>query len=138
MKKFALGFLTIFMMLPADLLCNTCIEAKSVRISGRLCGRVIDPTGAIVSDAALRVIDNSGKVVADTKADSKGDFIVPAILAGRYRLTTTSEGWRIQFGGFEITRTSSSCRKPVTVELGIISCSGGISKSRPKNFTMPR
>jgi len=133
-KRFALSFLMMFVMFPVDLLCNTCTEGKPVRISGQLCGRVIDSTGAIVSDAALRVVDDSGSVVAD----AKGDFIFPGISTGRYRLTTTSEGWRTQFGGFEITRTASSCREPVTVELGIISCSGTISKKRPKRFSLPR
>jgi hypothetical protein len=114
------------------------MEGKPVRISGALCGRVIDSTGAIVPDAALRVVDASGKVIADAKGDSKGDFVFAEISTGRYRLTTISEGWRIQFGAFEITGTASNCWKPVTVELGIISCSGGISKNKPKHFTLPR
>jgi hypothetical protein len=135
-KKFALSFLLI--LFPVPLLCNTCIDGKPVRISGLLCGNVIDPTGASVSDAALRVVDDSGKVVADAKADSKGDLIFPGISTGRYRLTTTSEGWRIQFGRFEVIRAASSCRRPVTVELGVISCSGTISKKRPKHFSPPR
>jgi hypothetical protein len=133
-KRLASILLLACFIFPTELLSNTCIKGKPVRISGALCGRIIDPTGAIVPDAVLRVVDDSGNVIADAKVDSKGDFIFPTLSTGRHRLTTISEGWRIQFGGFEITHPASSCRRPVTVELGVISCSGMIVNRRPKHY----
>jgi len=126
-------------MWPADLVSNSCFATKPVKISGALCGRVFDPTEAIVPGAALRVVDESGKIIAEAKADSKGDFVFPNLSIGRYRLNTTSDtaaaGWRITYGGFEITgKNTSSCTKPVTLLLGVMACEGGIWKKRPKNY----
>src|ERR1017187_7698137 len=107
-------------MWPADLVSNSCFATKPVKISGALCGRVFDASGAIVQDVALRVVDDSGKVIADTKVDQKGDFILSNLSKGRYRLDTPTVGWLISSGGFEITsENASSCRKPVRVYLGI-------------------
>ena len=122
-------------MWPADLVSNSCFATKPVKISGALWGRVFDASGAIVQDVALRVVDDSGKVIADTKVDQKGDFILSNLSKGRYRLDTPTVGWLISSGGFEITsENASSCRKPVRVYLGITSCEGGIWKKRPKNY----
>ena len=51
---------------------NTCIEP--VKISGILCGRVFDPSGAPVPDVELRLLDEAGSVAAEVRADSKGNF----------------------------------------------------------------
>src|ERR1700741_4790021 len=53
---------------------NTCVEGKPVKISGVLCGRVFDPTGASVPDVELRLLDEAGSVAAEVRADSTGNF----------------------------------------------------------------
>jgi hypothetical protein len=124
-------------MWPTELICNTCFASKPVKISGALCGRVFNQTGDVVANAGLRVLDGSGKLVAEVKADFGGDFIVPRLAKGKYRLDTTTEGYCLYFSNFEMTgRDSSNCRKPITVELGMVSCSGWISKKRPRHFQM--
>lgn len=137
MKKLLIILTLAGLIIPVRVWSNTCVAGKPMKISGALCGRVIDPTGAVVPDAGLRIVDTSGKPIADAKANSNGDFRFPQISAGQYRLTTTSEAWRIQFGGFQVTRAASKCRKPVTVRLGIMSCQGDIEKKRPHHFVLP-
>ena len=132
MKALLLVIILATAMRPVRLFANTCIEGKSVKISGAFCGRVIDPTGAPVPSVGLRVLDPSGSVVADTQTDPKGDFIFPWLAKGNYRLTTTTSGWNITFGSFEMrSAKATSCVHPASVELGIHSCEGGISNRRP-------
>jgi hypothetical protein len=99
---------------------NTCIEGKPIEISGILCGRVFDPTGASVPDVELRLLDEAGSVAAEVRADSKGNFAFSALPTAQYRLTTTTPGWAISFGAIEISgRKGTICKQPVTVIPGL-------------------
>ena len=138
MKTLLVAISVGILLWPAELISNSCIATKPVKISGALCGRVFDPLGAIVPNAGLRVTDDAGRVIADAHADSKGDFVFPHLSRGKYQLDTTSSGYRLYFSNFEIVkRDETVCSRPVTVELGIQTCSGEISKRRPKHFSVP-
>jgi carboxypeptidase family protein len=115
---------------------NECIVPKPAKISGALCGRVFDATGGVVPNVQLRVVDDSGNVVADVQADSKADFVFTNIAKGKYRLKATSAGWLIEFGEFEITRPKATCTNPVTVRLDIACCcfGSGIVNKRPRGY----
>lgn len=115
---------------------NDCVAPEPPKISGALCGRLIDATGAAVPNVGLRVLGDSNKVVADGKADSKGDFVFPDLANGRYRLTPTSGGWLIEFGEFDIKGARRTCVHPVTVRLDLTCCcfGSGISKRRPSHY----
>lgn len=135
MKKLSLLIILITAIRPAKLFANTCVEGKPVRITGAFCGRVFDPTGTTVAGVGLRVLDQSGSVVGDAQADAKGDFIFPPLAKGEYRLTTTAHEWHITFGGFEMrSQKATSCTRPASVLVGIMSCQGGVSKRRPPHY----
>ena len=53
---------------------NECVAPKIPKISGALCGRLIDSSGAAEPDVALRVLGDSDRIIAETKADSNGDL----------------------------------------------------------------
>ena len=115
---------------------NECVAPKPPRISGALCGRLIDATGAAVPNVGLRVQGDSNRIVADGMADSKGDFKFARLAKGKYRLTATSGGWLIEFGSFEIKAASANCTDPATVRLDLACCcfGSGISKRRPSHY----
>jgi hypothetical protein len=114
---------------------NTCVALPPPQIPGPLCGRVMDPSGAAVPDIELRMLEPAGSVVARTRADSQEDFRFPPVAKGRYRLTTTAEGFQNYIGAIEITSDKKkTCRRPVSVVLALTSCSGGISKDKPPHY----
>jgi hypothetical protein len=117
---------------------NTCVAVPPPKVSGALCGRVMDPSGAAVPDIELRMLDKTESVVAQTRADSQGDFRFPPVANGRYRVTTTAEGFRPYIGEIEITSDKKkTCRRPVSMVLALTSCMGGISKDKPPHFHAP-
>ena len=135
MKKLSLLVPLAIAMWPTKAAPNSCVAIKPIKIAGALCGRVFDSTGAIVPNVRLRVFDTSGKVTAELETDSRGDFVFSNLSKGTYRLDAdSSQGWRITFGGFQVTQADSACKNPITVDLGIMACSGGISKKRPKHY----
>jgi hypothetical protein len=112
---------------------NECIPPKLAKISGALCGRLIDSTGAFVPDIELRVVDDSGGATADTQADSKADFIFPALVRGKRRLTTRTVPWLIEFGVFAIKTSQATGTEPMTVRLDTACCcfGSGIINRKP-------
>jgi hypothetical protein len=129
----AVGFTLLWSVVAGA---NTCVAPKPARISGALCGRSIDATGASVPDVGLRVLGADDRVVADVRADAKGDFIFSGLTKGKYRLTSTTTGWLIEFGAFEIKSSSAACSRPVTVRLDTSCCcfGSGISNERPAHY----
>jgi|SRR5271163_2021054 len=118
----------------ADLRANTCVALPPPKISGPLCGRVMDVSGATIPDVELRMVDKTESIVARTRADSQGDFRFPPVAKGRYRVTTTAEGFLGYIGEIEITSDKKNCGRPVSVYLTTSSCPGGINKDKPPHF----
>jgi hypothetical protein len=118
------------MLWSVALAANTCIELKPLRTSA-VCGKALDPSGAVVGEVELRLVTAQQAVLAETYSDSKGDFMFSESPKGVYRLTTVTNGWHL---GRLIEVTSSrrieDCKRPLYVTLGITACDGGVSKKK--------
>ncbi len=56
-------------------------------------GQVLDPTGALIPDAQVLVVNTeTGVTVFRGKSDSAGAFVVPQVLPGTYRVTVDAAG----------------------------------------------
>jgi len=56
-------------------------------------GEVLDPTGALVPNAKVLVVNqDTGVTVFNGATDSSGDFVAPQVIPGTYRVTVTSPG----------------------------------------------
>jgi hypothetical protein len=56
-------------------------------------GQVLDPSGALVPDARVVIVNkNTGVTVFDGKTDSAGAFVAPQIIPGTYKVTTSAAG----------------------------------------------
>ena len=129
-----IGVLTVLSAVTC--LGNECVAPPPPKISGALCGRLIDASGVPVPNVGLRVLGDSDRTMAEVQADHKGDFLFAGLVRGKYRLTATSGGWLIEFGEFEIKTSQAQCTHPVTVQLDFACCcfGSGISKRRPPHY----
>jgi hypothetical protein len=111
---------------------NECLAPKPLKISGTVCGKVFDVTGALVPNAELLLVDAHTAVVSRVRADSNADFAFSFVPDGKYRMDTNG-GYRISFGVIEIARAKQSptCKHPVFVYLGAGDCSGWVSRRKP-------
>jgi hypothetical protein len=62
--------------------------------NGRLSGQVTDPTGAVVSGASVRLLDENGALIATTSAASNGNYSFSSLPTGQYRLEFQSMGFK--------------------------------------------
>lgn len=68
--------------------------AALMRGNGRLSGTVTDPSGASVPGAIVRLMDENNNVVAQTNAESNGQYSFSGVSAGNYRLEVGRAGFK--------------------------------------------
>ncbi len=57
-------------------------------------GTVTDPQGAAVPGAKVEVVNLATHAVFQSNSDERGEWLLPAMLAGEYRVTITKEGFK--------------------------------------------
>jgi len=62
--------------------------------AARLEGTVQDPTGSVVPNAKLKLINNKTLSRAEISSDAAGNFIFASVLPGTYELTAEAGGFR--------------------------------------------
>ena len=110
-----------------------CTSSTPLEVAN-LCGRVVDPSGAVIFNPLIQVISATDGPMRDRLITSKqdGTFAVSGILPGQYTLQVSGQGFsklqlpvRVQDG------SGTSCVDPLTVTLGIFpSCSKAEVESR--------
>src|SRR5689334_10815970 len=105
---------------PVLLLCTAAIGLAQIR-SGTLVGKVADPTGASVPDAAVRVVEVETNTSSSTVTNSAGEYTVPYLAPGRYQVTVTRPGFVTARSGEIEIGTATTVRMDVKLELGTVS-----------------
>jgi hypothetical protein len=68
--------------------------ATFMRGNGTLAGTVTDPTGAIISGALVRLLDESNNVIAQTTTESNGQYSFSGVATGNYRVEIERQGFK--------------------------------------------
>jgi hypothetical protein len=68
--------------------------ATLMRGNGRLAGMVADPSGAAVSGANVRLLDENNGMVAQTTTESNGQYTFSGVSAGNYRVEVERQGFQ--------------------------------------------
>src|SRR3979411_755189 len=66
---------------------------------GAINGTVVDPSGAVVSGAEVRAINNGTGVTLSTVPTSEGQFAFQALPLGAYKVTVNAPGCQAVTGG---------------------------------------
>jgi hypothetical protein len=113
-----LSFLEIRMLrcsaFVVALLCSTAVlfaastDSDSKTAVGTVQGVVADPTGAIVPNAEVNLIEADGSIAGTTKSDGVGNFLVAAPHAGNFTLVISEQGFE-------------TVHLPVTVKPNVVS-----------------
>jgi hypothetical protein len=70
-------------------------SARAQNIYAAIHGTVTDATGAVVPDAAVRVVNTSTNIATTAATDSRGYYILPQLqVGGPYSVTITSTGFK--------------------------------------------
>ena len=62
--------------------------------NGRLTGMITDATGASISGASVRLLDENGTLLASTVTDTSGNYSFSSLPVGNYRLESQHQGFK--------------------------------------------
>jgi len=62
--------------------------------SGRLSGAVTDASGAVISGANVKLMDENNSIIAQTTTDSSGNYSFSSLSPGNYRVQTERPGFK--------------------------------------------
>lgn len=87
--------------------------------TGTFTGRVNDPSGAVVPNAAVAVVDTETNFTSDTKTNAEGLYRIPSLAPGPYRMTVVAAGFKQSVhDGLEL-HVAEVQEVNVSVELGV-------------------
>ncbi|MBL8236767.1 MAG: carboxypeptidase regulatory-like domain-containing protein [Bryobacterales bacterium] len=92
------------------------LEAQDAR--GTVLGRVVDPTGAAVPGADVRITNANTGVAAGAKTNDLGNFSMPYLLPGTYTLTAEAGGFKKWVRTEIQVRINDSVEVNVALEVG--------------------
>src|SRR5690349_17089131 len=69
-------------------------QGQAQNISGQISGRVLDPQGSAVPDAAVTATEVSKKTNVMTRTNEQGDFVLPGLQPGTYDLRVEARGFK--------------------------------------------
>lgn len=67
---------------------------QSQETRGQIAGRVVDPDGAVIVNAGVQAINTATNVRTIAQTNDHGDYILPFLIPGRYRVTIEMQGFR--------------------------------------------
>lgn len=97
--------------LAALILTVSCQLAVQAQTTGSIAGTVIDQNGAVVPNATVSVLGESGQEFTVTTSDN-GTYRIPAVANGLYTVTITSSG----FKKYVVTNVKVDVGLPTTVD----------------------
>ena len=68
--------------------------AAAQSVSGTILGNVTDPTGAVVSDAKVTIVNEGTGLTRTVTADGHGEFVAPSLPTGRYTVIAEITGFK--------------------------------------------
>jgi len=104
---------------------------------GTLSGTVVDPSGAVVPNAAVTLRNLEGKNEEVTTANLAGEFRFTSIPAARYSLQVQSRGFRIFSAEVTVTPGLES-RTTARLAIGSMTESVTITGTKPSNAPPPQ
>src|SRR5579864_7064498 len=80
------------LVLAMSLCLPTLLPAQST--GGRIIGRVADPTGAVIANVKVTLINEATGVTTDTTTNDNGDYAFPQVPVGTYRMEFDLTGFK--------------------------------------------
>jgi Carboxypeptidase regulatory-like domain len=100
-----------------SLLCFTAV-AYSQETRSTLTGHVADPSGARVPEATIHVTNTDTGVATNVKSNSAGDYTVPFLQPGTYRVDATHDGFKNYTHTGLVLQTEQTVTENITLSVG--------------------
>jgi hypothetical protein len=89
--------------------------------TGTITGTVTDPSGAVVRNAGITILNEATNAVREAETNAAGDYTVTLLTPGRYRITVESAGFRRSFFSDVSIDVDQTVRVDFKLEVGATS-----------------
>jgi hypothetical protein len=104
-------------------LAATCLAAAACFGQGTtatLSGTATDTSGAVVAEVTVRATSLSTNTVREAKTDAAGNYSIPFLQAGDYKVTATREGFQAQQNSKVTLQVDQSARIDFAMQVGSV------------------
>jgi hypothetical protein len=85
-----------------------------------LTGVVLDPAGAVVSEASVEAVNQATNTATTSRADSDGRYLLPSLRPGTYRITVSAPGFKRFVSSGLVLQVNQSARFDVQLTIGAV------------------
>ena len=121
---------TVLLIAIAILLAWTAASNAQVE-QGRFVGHIVDPQGATVLGAEVRVTNQGMNIVQTAVTDSSGDFVITPVQAGLYSLMVTAKGFQTITTSNIQVQVGQIVREDLTLRPGAASVTVEVTATAP-------
>jgi len=100
------------------LLLTVCTLRAQLAGTGTIQGLVTDPTGAVIPNATVTLVEESTQVKHTTKSDSSGAYVFPNISIGKYSVSVGLSGFQTYIKTGNVLEVGSNISIDVTMTVG--------------------
>ena len=87
---------------------------------GTITGVVTDPSGAVIGDAKITVVNADTNASLATSTTMSGDYTLPAVRLGQYRVEVVAAGFKRGIRDNVVVSAGSTVRLDITLEIGAV------------------
>jgi hypothetical protein len=102
------------------LTCWLALPVMGQSTTGTLTGLVTDPQGAIVSGAAVTLINSETRVELKSTSNDQGEFVFPQVPPGRYSLSVEASNFKKALATDLVVEVGVASRTTVVLEVGSV------------------
>jgi hypothetical protein len=112
-----LDAITRAFIVSVALLCAMTVAATAQYDTGSVVGTIRDSTGAAVPNATVNITNNANGVSTSAKSNASGEYVVPELRTGVYKVSATAEGFSQAIA--ENITVSVGNRQRIDLSLGV-------------------
>jgi len=94
------------------------LSLQAQRFLGTITGSVTDPSGAVVPDVEVKVMDVGTGLARNVRTDSQGVFTFPQLPLGTYQVTATKTGFKQYLKTDVVLHVADVLRVPISLQTG--------------------
>src|SRR5215218_10466972 len=96
-----------------------CVSALAQGVSSSVNGLVVDPSGASIPGASLKLTNEATGATQIAPSGSEGRFVFPIVPAGTYTLEASSTGFKaLHISGIAVTSSEIRSLGRLTMQVG--------------------
>ena len=85
---------------------------------GRFVGHIVDPQGAVVTGAGVKVTNQDTNIVQTATTNGSGDFVITPVQTGTYTLTISARGFQTTTSSNIEVQVGQVVREDLALHLG--------------------